>query len=94
MEKKVTILYIMDQIKKEGPFSNLSLYQQHEGDPQEPAGEMAIQALCAPLKESDPRIGLNIWPLWPTDKLYYKAVNVKIQHPKLNKGRIFCIWEK
>ena len=30
----------MDYIKKEGPFSNLSLYQQHEGDPQEPAGEM------------------------------------------------------
>ena len=94
MEKKVTILYIMDQIKKEEPFSNLSLYQQHEGEPQEAAGEVAIQALCAPLKESDLRIGLNIWALWPTYKLYYKAVIVKIQHPKLNKGKIFCIWEK
>ena len=94
MEKKVTILYIMDQIKKEEPFLNLSLYQQHEGEPQEPAGEVTIQALYAPLKESDLRIGLNLWALWPTDKLYYKAVIVKIQQPKLNKGRIFCIWEK
>ena len=40
----------MDQIKKEEPFSNLLLYQQHEGEPQEPAGEVAIQALCPPLK--------------------------------------------
>ena len=81
----------MDQIKKEEPFSNLLLYQQHEAEPQEPAGEVAIQALCPPLKESDLRIGLNIWALWPTDKLYYKAVIVKIQDPKLKKGRIFCI---
>ena len=94
MEKKVTILYIMDQIKKEEPFSSLSLYQQHEGEPQEPAGEVAIQAFCAPVKESDLRIGLNIWALWPTDKLYYEAVIVKIQDPKLKKARIFCIWEK
>ena len=94
MEKKVTILYIMDKIKNEEPFLNLSLYQQHEGEPQEPAGEVKIQALCAPLKESDLRIGLNLWALWPTDELYYKAVIVKIQQPKVNKGRIFCIWEK
>ena len=81
----------MDQIKKEEPFSNLLLYQQHEGEPQEPAGEVAIQTLCPPLKESDLRIVLNIWALWPTDMLYYKAVIVKIQDPKLKKGRIFCI---
>ena len=81
----------MDQIKKEEPFSNLLLYQQHEGEPQEPAGEVAIQTLCPPLKESDLRIVLNIWALWPTDMLYYKAVIVKIQDPKLEKGRIFCI---
>ena len=79
MEKKLTILYIMDQIKKEEPFSNLSLYQQHERDSQEPAGEVAIQKLCAPLQENDLRIGLNIWALWPTDKLYHEAVIVKIQ---------------
>ena len=84
----------MDQIKKEEPFSNLSLYQQHEGEPQEPAGEVTVQALCAPLKESDLRIGLNIWVLWPTNKLYYKLVIVKIQDPNLKKGRVFCIWEK
>ena len=71
MEKKVTILYIMDQIKKEEPFSNLLLYQHHEVEPQEPAGEIAVQTLCAPLKESDLRIGLNIWVLWHTNKLYY-----------------------
>ena len=59
----------MDQIKKEEPFSNLLLYQQHEGEPQEPAGEVAIQTLCPPLKESDLRIVLNIWALWPTDML-------------------------
>ena len=84
----------MDQIKKEELFSDLSLYQQHEGEPQEPAGEVAIQALCAPLKESELRIGLNVWALWPTDKLYYKAVIFKIQNPKLNKGKIFCRWSK
>ena len=70
------------------------MYQQHEGEPQEPAGEVAIQALCAPLKESDLRFGLNIWALRPTDQLYYKAVIVKIQDPKQKNGRIFCIWEK
>lgn len=61
----------MDQIKNEEPFSDLSLYQQHEGEPPELVGEVAIQALCAPLKESDLRISLNIWALWPTD---YKAL--------------------
>ena len=77
----------MDYKKKEEPFSDPLLYQLHEGQPQEPAGDVAIQALCAPLKESDIRIGLNVWPI---DKLCYKVVIVKIQHPKVNKGRIFC----
>ena len=107
MEKKVTILYTVDQIKKEEPFSSLSLYKKHDPsslslyqkhEPEEPAGEVAIQTLCEPLKEwsviSDLSIGLKIWALWPADKLYYKAVIVKIQDPKLKKGRIFCIWEK
>ena len=80
----------MDQIKKEEPFSDLSMNQQHEGEPQEPAGEMAMQALYAPLKESDIRIGLNVRALWPTDKLYHKAIIIKIQHPKLYKGKIYC----
>ena len=80
--------------RKEEPFSNHLWYQQHEGEPQKPAGKVAMLALCAALKESDLRIGINIWGLWPTDKLYYKAVIVKIQDPKLKKGRIFCIWEK
>ena len=85
----------MDQIKKEELFSDLSLYHQHEGKPQEePAGEVAIQALCAPLNESELRIGLNARALWPTNKLYYKVVIVKIQNPKLNKGKIFCRWSK
>ena len=79
MEKDVYTLYMMDQIKKEEPFQNLLLYQQQEGEPQEPAGEMAIQALCAPLKESDLRIDLNILALWSTDRLHYKAVIVKIR---------------
>ena len=54
MEKKVTILYTVDQIKKEEPFSSLSLYKKHDPsslslyqkhEPQEPAGEVAIQTL-------------------------------------------------
>ena len=84
----------MDQIKKEELFSDLSLYQQHDVEPQEPAGEVAIQSLCASLKESELRIGLNVWALWPTDKVYYKAVIIKIQNPKLNEGKIFSRWSK
>lgn len=90
----------MDQIKNKEAFSDLLLYQQHEGEPEEPAGEVAIQGFerkglpCAPVKERDERIGLNIWVLWPTVKLYYKAVLVTIQHPKLNKSRILYRCEK
>ena len=60
MEKKVTISYTVDQIKKEEPFSSLSLYKKHDPsslslyqkhEPEEPAGEVAIQTLCEPLKE-------------------------------------------
>ena len=33
----------MDQIKNKKAFSDLLLYQQHEGEPEEPAGEVVIQ---------------------------------------------------
>lgn len=47
----------MNKRRKEKSFSEVKLHHQCDVQPQEPAGDVTMQALCAPVTEVEVKIG-------------------------------------